>query len=116
MRCQGCGQCTPILQCRAIRLAMEIPANGSPADAVPTVAGSHMTLFRPTPPRIPGARGSSAPGEVSKSKLKSYLPNVYLGIHQRCEHCGKNEDLGNLLICESCDHSYHMNCLDPQVA
>lgn len=36
-----------------------------PADAVPTVAGSHMTLFRPTPPRIPGGRGPSAPGEVS---------------------------------------------------
>ena len=39
---------------------------GCPADAVPTVAGSHMTLFRPTPPRIPGDRGSSTPGEVSK--------------------------------------------------
>jgi histone demethylase JARID1 len=95
---------------------MEIPANGSPADAVPTVAGSHMTLFRPTPPRIPGARGSSAPGEVSKSKLKIHSPNKYLGINQRCEHCGKNEDLGNLLLCESCDHGYHMTCLDPQVA
>ncbi|KAH7323790.1 PLU-1-like protein-domain-containing protein [Rhexocercosporidium sp. MPI-PUGE-AT-0058] len=64
-------------------------------DAVPTVAGSHMTLFRPTPPRIPG-EGSSAPGE-------------------KCEHCGKNDDLGSLLICESCDHGYHMYCLDPQV-
>jgi hypothetical protein len=33
-------------------------------DAVPTVAGSHMTLFRPTIPRIPGDR-SALPGEVS---------------------------------------------------
>ncbi|KAH8656723.1 PLU-1-like protein-domain-containing protein [Tricladium varicosporioides] len=65
-------------------------------DAVPTVAGSHMTLFRPTPPRIPGEHRSSAPGE-------------------KCEHCGKNEDLGNLLLCDSCDHGYHMYCLDPQV-
>jgi hypothetical protein len=32
-------------------------------DAVPTVAGSHMTLFRPTIPRIPGDR-SALPGEV----------------------------------------------------
>ncbi|RDL38759.1 uncharacterized protein BP5553_03099 [Venustampulla echinocandica] len=66
-------------------------------DAVPTVAGSHMTLFRPTPPRIPGEHRSGAPGE-------------------KCEHCGKNGDSGNLLICESCDHSYHMGCLDPQVS
>ncbi|CAG8973472.1 hypothetical protein HYALB_00011067 [Hymenoscyphus albidus] len=65
-------------------------------DAVPTVAGSHMTLFRPTPPRIPGEHRSSAPGE-------------------KCEHCGKNDDMSNLLICESCDHGYHMYCLDPQV-
>ncbi|KAG9236526.1 PLU-1-like protein-domain-containing protein [Amylocarpus encephaloides] len=64
-------------------------------DAVPTVAGSHMTLFRPTPPRIPGDR-STAPGE-------------------RCEHCGKIEVQKNLLICESCDNGYHMQCLDPQV-
>jgi len=95
---------------------MKIPANGSPADAVPTVAGSHMTLFRPTPPRIPGGHGSCALGEVSKSKPKIYFPNKYLNINQKCEHCGKNEDLGNLLICESCDHGYHMYCLDPQVS
>ncbi|TVY52644.1 Lid2 complex component lid2, partial [Lachnellula cervina] len=65
-------------------------------DAVPTVAGSHMTLFRPTPPRIPGEHRSSAPGE-------------------KCENCGKNDDRGNILICESCDLGYHMCCLDPQV-
>jgi [histone H3]-trimethyl-L-lysine4 demethylase len=116
MRCEGCSQCTSIFQRHAIRLAMVIPANGSPAEAVPTVAGSHMTLFRPTPPRIPGGHGSSAPGEVSKSKPKIYFPNIYSNITQKCEHCGKNEDLGNLLLCESCDHGYHMYCLDPQVA
>ncbi|KAH8805752.1 PLU-1-like protein-domain-containing protein [Xylogone sp. PMI_703] len=65
-------------------------------EAVATVAGSHMTQFRPRPPKIPGERGSSKPGE-------------------KCEHCGKNEDLGNLLICDSCDYGYHMYCLDPQV-
>ncbi|CAD6500383.1 BgTH12-07560 [Blumeria graminis f. sp. triticale] len=64
-------------------------------NAVPTVAGSHMTLFRPTPPRIPGAQGSSLPGE-------------------KCEQCGKDEDPENLLICESCDVGYHINCLDRQ--
>lgn len=65
-------------------------------EAVPTVAGSHMTQFRPRPPQIPGERGSSKPGE-------------------KCEHCGKNDDLGSLLICDSCDYGYHMYCLDPQV-
>ncbi|KAH8591422.1 PLU-1-like protein-domain-containing protein [Bisporella sp. PMI_857] len=65
-------------------------------DAVPTVAGSHMTLFRPTPPRVPGDRGSYAPGE-------------------KCEQCGKGDDRGNILICDSCDHGYHTYCLDPPV-
>jgi hypothetical protein len=40
------------------------------ADAVPTVAGSHMTLFRPSTPRIPGERGS-VPGEV-RIGIRSY--------------------------------------------
>ncbi|KAK5993781.1 Lid2 complex component lid2 [Cladobotryum mycophilum] len=62
-------------------------------DNVPTVAGSHMTMFRPTVPRIP--RDEGAP---------------YAG---KCENCGKGEDNGHLLICESCDHAYHGPCLDP---
>ena len=33
------------------------------ADAVPTVAGSHMSLFRPSAPRIPRDE-ASIPGEV----------------------------------------------------
>ncbi|KUJ17709.1 PLU-1-domain-containing protein [Mollisia scopiformis] len=66
-------------------------------DAVPTVAGSHMTLFRPTQPRIPGEHGSFAPGE-------------------KCEQCGKAADDSTImLICESCNNGYHMACLDPQV-
>ncbi|KAG9244712.1 PLU-1-like protein-domain-containing protein [Calycina marina] len=65
-------------------------------DAVPTVAGSHMTLFRPTPPRVPGERGSSTPGE-------------------KCEQCGKKDDIPSFLVCESCDYGYHMYCLDPPV-
>ncbi|RKF83082.1 Lid2 complex component lid2 [Golovinomyces cichoracearum] len=65
-------------------------------NAVPTVAGSHMTMFRPTPPRIPGKQGSSTPGE-------------------RCEQCGKSDDAAQIIICESCDVRYHMYCLDRQV-
>lgn len=87
-----------------------------PADAVPTVAGSHMTLFRPTPPRIPGERGSSTPGEVRKHSKPPAVPeNLCSNPHQKCEHCGKSDDRGNILICESCDHGYHMYCLDPRV-
>jgi len=63
-------------------------------DAVPTVAGSHMSFLRPLAPRIRGEPGSFAPGE-------------------KCENCAKGEEAGVLLICESCDHGYHMQCLDP---
>ncbi|KAK4446615.1 Lid2 complex component lid2 [Podospora aff. communis PSN243] len=63
-------------------------------DTVPTVAGSHMSLFRPSAPRIPRDE-TVVPGE-------------------KCEQCGKGDDGGNfLLICESCDHGYHGTCLDP---
>lgn len=90
-------------------------ANASPADAVPTVAGSHMTLFRPTPPRIPGESGSSAPGEVSESIEAIHNSDLYSDLNQKCENCGKNDDLSNVLICESCDYGFHMYCLDPPV-
>lgn len=74
-----------------------------------------MTLFRPTPPRIPGGQGSSAPGEVSDSNIDIRSANECLVLEQKCETCGKSDDLGNLLICESCDYGYHMYCLDPPV-
>ncbi|KAK4189147.1 Lid2 complex component lid2 [Podospora australis] len=65
-------------------------------DTVPTVAGSHMSLFRPSVPRIPRSEGF-APGE-------------------KCEQCGKGQDENNaIIICESCDHGYHGTCLDPQI-
>ncbi|KAG6040071.1 hypothetical protein E4U41_001412 [Claviceps citrina] len=62
-------------------------------EPVPTVAGSHMTLFRPTAPRIPKDE-PDAPDE-------------------RCENCGRGEEGGALLVCETCDNSYHGPCLDP---
>lgn len=65
-------------------------------DTVPTVAGSHMSLFRPSLPRIPRDE-TSVPGE-------------------KCEQCGKGSEDGSfLLICESCDHGYHGTCLDPPI-
>ena len=64
-------------------------------DAVPTVAGSHMSQFRPSAPRLP--RDEAANGV------------------EKCEQCGKGTEGGHLLICETCDHAYHGPCLDPPV-
>ena len=65
-------------------------------EAVPTVAGSHMSQFRPSVPRVPREEPacSSAP---------------------KCDQCGKFEEKAGLLTCETCDHSYHDGCLDPPV-
>ena len=65
-------------------------------EAVPTVAGSYMTMFRPSTPKIPGENGSVKPGE-------------------RCEGCGKDDDKKSLLLCDSCDNTYHPYCLDPPI-
>lgn len=62
-------------------------------EAVPTVAGSHMSMFRPMP-RLSPREDTSGPGE-------------------KCTHCGKAEETGFLAVCESCDHAYHGACLDP---
>ncbi|KAI9149501.1 Lid2 complex component lid2 [Paramyrothecium foliicola] len=62
-------------------------------ETVPTVAGSHMTLFRPSVPRIPR-------DETAQSG-------------EKCENCGSGEEAGTLVVCESCDHAYHGTCLDP---
>ncbi|KAI9760536.1 MAG: hypothetical protein M4579_001621 [Chaenotheca gracillima] len=62
-------------------------------EAAPTVAGSHMTLFRPSTPKIPGEKGSVQPGE-------------------KCETCGKPDEVSALMICEGCDSGYHKACLD----
>ncbi|KAH9909715.1 PLU-1-domain-containing protein [Xylariomycetidae sp. FL2044] len=64
-------------------------------DTVPTVAGSHMSLFRPSAPSIPRDE-ASIPGE-------------------KCDTCGKGEESGFIAVCESCDHGYHGTCLDPPV-
>lgn len=58
---------------------------------VPTVAGSNMTMFRPSAPRLLGEQG--APGE-------------------RCEQCGKSDNMDKLLVCESCDNGFHSFCVD----
>ncbi|OTA89831.1 hypothetical protein M434DRAFT_14341 [Hypoxylon sp. CO27-5] len=66
-------------------------------ETVPTVAGSHMSLFRPSAPRIPVSRDESS-NPVEK-----------------CEVCGKGDEAGFIAVCESCDHGYHGTCLDPPI-
>ncbi|CAH0019765.1 unnamed protein product [Clonostachys rhizophaga] len=61
---------------------------------VPTVAGSHMSQFRPSVPRIP----REDPNAQSEEK---------------CTTCGKGDSDDPLLFCESCDNAYHGQCLDP---
>ncbi|CAK7212361.1 hypothetical protein SCUCBS95973_001437 [Sporothrix curviconia] len=65
-------------------------------EAVPRVAGSYMSLLRPQQPRIP---------RDDKSDPR-----------ESCEHCGKTENAGFLMVCESCDHAYHGKCVDPPIA
>ena len=64
-------------------------------DPVPTVAGSHMTVFRPSIPRV------TRDGCVSNVK--------------KCQTCGGVDSRSGdaLLVCESCDNAYHGSCLDP---
>ncbi|CAK7234740.1 hypothetical protein SBRCBS47491_009050 [Sporothrix bragantina] len=65
-------------------------------ETVPRVAGSYMSLLRPQQPRIP---------RDDKSDPR-----------ESCEHCGKTESAGFLMVCESCDHAYHGKCVDPPIA
>ncbi|RPA87112.1 PLU-1-domain-containing protein [Ascobolus immersus RN42] len=66
-------------------------------DAPPTVAGSHMTLHRPSTPRLGNnTKKSSKPGE-------------------KCEACGKGDDGPNMLLCDGCDYGYHTYCLTPPI-
>lgn len=64
-------------------------------DVAPTVAGSHMSQFRPSVPRVP--REDHATTE------------------EKCLNCGKSDNSGQLLVCDSCDNAYHGQCLDPPV-
>lgn len=85
-------------------------------ETVPTVAGSHMSLFRPSAPRIP--KDESSPiGEVSRCKVEKIggLDRPWLNTDlplQKCEHCGKANG-SPIVVCESCDNGYHGTCLDP---
>ncbi|OJD14954.1 hypothetical protein AJ78_04737 [Emergomyces pasteurianus Ep9510] len=63
-------------------------------DGAPTVAGSHMSLLRPTPTQGRTKNGNRKTGE-------------------RCENCGKTDDRLTILSCDGCEHGYHMHCLDP---
>ncbi|KAB8274194.1 PLU-1-like protein-domain-containing protein [Aspergillus minisclerotigenes] len=60
---------------------------------LPTIAGSHMSLLRPAPPRARKSDGRKT--------------------GDKCENCGKSEDISSILVCDSCEQGYHKYCLDP---
>ncbi|KAJ5362824.1 hypothetical protein N7541_003668 [Penicillium brevicompactum] len=62
-------------------------------DSLPTIAGSHMSLLRPAPPK-PRKDGSQPVGE-------------------KCETCGKSDNQETILVCDGCELGYHTACLDP---
>ncbi|KAJ9264633.1 transcriptional regulator family: ARID/BRIGHT [Paecilomyces variotii] len=62
----------------------------------PTVAGSHMSLLRPAPPRMRQNNGNRRTGD-------------------KCESCGKTDDRPSILLCDSCENGYHRYCLDPPI-
>ncbi|KAI9891254.1 MAG: hypothetical protein M1814_002944 [Vezdaea aestivalis] len=63
-------------------------------EPVPRVAGSHMSLFRPSTPKMLKEPVNLRPGE-------------------RCQACKTSDNPKTLLLCDSCDHAYHSQCLDP---
>jgi [histone H3]-trimethyl-L-lysine4 demethylase len=66
-------------------------------DGAPTVAGSHMSLMRPSTPRVRSKIGTRKAGE-------------------KCEQCTKTEDKENIVVCDACELGFHKYCLDPPLA
>lgn len=63
---------------------------------VPTIAGSNMHHSRMSAARFQNVkdRGNFKPGEL-------------------CENCGRPEDSLKFIVCQSCECTYHMYCLEP---
>ena len=98
---------------QAILCQPQILAKASLTDgSAPTVVGSHMSLLRPTTPRVAGERRVGKPGEVG-SKISTN--DNSLTLQKMCEACGKVEDRPSILICDGCENGYHRYCLDPPI-
>ncbi|KAM5464693.1 hypothetical protein MauCBS54593_006784 [Microsporum audouinii] len=64
-------------------------------DGAPSVAGSNMSLLRPSPSSQPKPKnGTCKTGD-------------------KCESCGKSDNQSSILACDGCEIGYHMQCLDP---
>ncbi|KAJ5689299.1 hypothetical protein N7462_003691 [Penicillium macrosclerotiorum] len=74
------------------RRSKRLKKDGAP----PTVAGSHMTLLRPAPPK---ARKDAVERTGDK-----------------CEVCAKSDNRSSILVCDSCELGYHTTCLDPSTS
>ncbi|KAL8970884.1 MAG: hypothetical protein Q9183_001312 [Haloplaca sp. 2 TL-2023] len=67
----------------------------------PTVVGSHMSMLRPTSQT------------TSRAPVQRYNINGKVG--EICDTCGKTEEKPAMVVCDSCDNSYHWYCLDPAI-
>ncbi|KAK5222792.1 hypothetical protein LTR72_005629 [Exophiala xenobiotica] len=63
-------------------------------DGLPTIPGNHIPAMRSSTPQV---RSKSTPRRHG----------------DKCEKCGKPEHKESILVCDSCDLGYHMNCVDP---
>ncbi|PHH87066.1 hypothetical protein CDD83_9351 [Cordyceps sp. RAO-2017] len=54
--------------------------------------------------------GDRDDGESNSRRSKRLKKDA---VPTKCENCGRGEEAGSLLVCESCDNAYHGPCLDP---
>ncbi|KIV92116.1 hypothetical protein, variant [Exophiala mesophila] len=66
-------------------------------DGHPVIPGNHIPAMRPSTPQV-----------RPKSSLKKH--------GDRCDKCGKTDNAETILVCDSCDLGYHMNCIEPRLA
>lgn len=61
------------------------------------IPGNHVPSMRPTTPQM---KGRSTPRRGA----------------EKCERCGKSDDQANIIVCDSCDQGFHLNCAEPPLA
>jgi histone demethylase JARID1 len=65
-------------------------------DGLPTIPGNHIPAMRSSTPQ---GRARSAPRRHG----------------EKCEKCGTSDDKENILVCDTCELGYHMQCVEPRL-
>ncbi|KAJ2979765.1 hypothetical protein NUW58_g7118 [Xylaria curta] len=111
----------------ALQASLSVPKS----DNDPVNAG-FTSVNRPNPPEVksftPPPKRQDSPASLTKdvldfrpsglgpaNALKRQLSfdSIDSARKEKCDTCGKGDDAGFVIVCESCDHSYHGSCLDP---